>query len=69
MLFVVPSDEVDTKQLRNNIMAAYQKVVADGKLSKWAMPRRIDLVTNIAKTSVGKLDKKQLRSMLTGNKV
>ena len=69
MLFVVPSDEVDMKQLRNNIMAAYRKVVADGEMSKWAIPRRIDLVTNIAKTSVGKLDKKQLRSMLPGNKV
>ncbi len=61
MLFVVPSDKADAQQLRNRIKAAYQKVVADGELSKWAMPERIDLVTSIAKTSVGKLDKKQLR--------
>jgi len=39
--------------------------VAAGKLSKWAVPKDIRFVTKIAKTSVGKIDKKALRARLT----
>jgi fatty-acyl-CoA synthase len=64
MLLVVPSDETDGGPLHSRITAAFQKAIADGELSKWAIPERIDLVSSIAKTSVGKFDKKKLRSML-----
>ena len=35
--------------------------ISAGRLSKWAMPERIDIVAEISKTSVGKLDKKVMR--------
>ena len=33
----------------------------DGEISEWAVPQRIQLVAEIPKTSVGKIDKKKLR--------
>ena len=38
--------------------------VSAGKLSKWAVPKDIRFVAEIAKTSVGKIDKKVLRAGL-----
>jgi fatty-acyl-CoA synthase len=35
--------------------------VEAGRLSKWAVPQRVRLVDEIPKTSVGKIDKKQIR--------
>ena len=35
--------------------------ISAGRLSKWVMPERIDIVAEIPKTSVGKLDKKVMR--------
>ncbi|WP_024647360.1 fatty acid--CoA ligase [Pseudomonas syringae] len=35
--------------------------VVNGHINKWAIPRQIALVTEIPKTSVGKLDKKRMR--------
>ena len=32
--------------------------------SKWATPGRIEMVDEIAKTSVGKIDKKRLRAQI-----
>jgi fatty-acyl-CoA synthase len=40
-----------------------QQRVADGTLSKWAIPDRIEVTDAIPKTSVGKLDKRAIRSM------
>jgi len=34
----------------------------DGAITKWAVPERIEIVDSIQKTSVGKIDKKYLRS-------
>ena len=39
--------------------------VEQGHLSKWAIPSQIALVTEIPKTSVGKLDKKRIRVDIT----
>ncbi len=41
-----------------------QQRVADGTLSKWAIPERIDVTDAIPKTSVGKIDKRAIRSSL-----
>ncbi|WP_143228941.1 hypothetical protein, partial [Acinetobacter baumannii] len=38
--------------------------VAEGHINKWAIPQQIAVVTEIPKTSVGKLDKKRIRSEL-----
>jgi fatty-acyl-CoA synthase len=35
--------------------------ISAGRLSKWAMPERIDIAAKVPKTSVGKLDKKAMR--------
>jgi fatty-acyl-CoA synthase len=65
MLFVVPDATADPDDLRETINAAYGAAIADGSISKWALPDRVDLVDEIAKTSVGKIDKKRLRAQIT----
>lgn len=44
------------------IRAALQARCANGELNKWYVPDRIVLVPEIPKTSVGKIDKKRIRS-------
>jgi len=44
------------------IKALVQTEVEAGNLSKWAVPDRVEFVESIAKTSVGKIDKKTLRA-------
>ncbi|RRB02320.1 fatty acid--CoA ligase [Larkinella rosea] len=44
------------------IKTALQVHVANGEINKWYVPDRIVIVTEIPKTSVGKLDKKKIRS-------
>ena len=52
--------ELNAEQLRNFLEPA----VAEGHINKWAIPQQIAVVTEIPKTSVGKLDKKRIRSEL-----
>jgi fatty-acyl-CoA synthase len=44
------------------VKAALQSRVDQGQLNKWYVPDRVLFVTEIPKTSVGKLDKKRMRS-------
>lgn len=44
-----------------------QKLVTSGKINKWYVPDHIQLVKEIPKTSVGKIDKKKIRKELTEN--
>ncbi|KUJ92522.1 MAG: Medium-chain acyl-CoA ligase (AlkK-5) [Archaeoglobus fulgidus] len=39
------------------------KFVEEGKITKWAVPDRFEIVDEIPKTSVGKIDKKVLKQM------
>lgn len=39
-----------------------EPAVAQGQLNKWALPQQIAVVADIPKTSVGKLDKKRIRT-------
>ena len=48
----------DAAALRAHVMAR----VSEGEISKFAVPERVEFVETIAKTSVGKLDKKALRA-------
>ena len=48
---------LDAKTLKEHL----KPFVEQGLLSKWAIPSQIALVTEIPKTSVGKLDKKRIR--------
>jgi fatty-acyl-CoA synthase len=53
--------------IQEMIKAAYKEAIAAGVISKWASPNRIDIVDKIAKTSVGKIDKKALRATILDN--
>ncbi len=41
--------------------------VKSGRISKWAVPERFAMVDDIPKTSVGKINKKEIRASLSGN--
>lgn len=45
-----------------DVQAFLEQFVAQGKLRRWAIPSMIRFVDEIPKTSVGKLDKKRIRS-------
>ena len=44
------------------IRSAIQEAADDGRINRWAVPDRIVLVDALEKTSVGKIDKKRLRT-------
>ena len=44
-----------------DVQAAVQAEVEQGRLSKWAVPERVEFVDALPKTSVGKMDKKVMR--------
>jgi len=60
LLVIVCADAADETVTR--LHTAFAAAVADGVLSKWAVPDRIEIVAALPKTSVGKLDKKALRT-------
>ena len=51
-----PQDQ-DAEAIRTHV----SQYVERGILSRWAIPERIEFVTEIDQTSVGKIDKKSLR--------
>ena len=65
LLMVVASDAVDRQDISSGITTAIRGAISAGSLSKWAMPDDIRFVDDIAKTSVGKIDKKAIRAKLT----
>ncbi|MEN5304970.1 fatty acid--CoA ligase [Pseudomonas sp. TWI628] len=57
-LLVVRDDKaIDAKALKEHL----KPFVEEGHINKWAIPSQIAVVTEIPKTSVGKLDKKRIR--------
>ena len=61
MLLIVLAEESAQGVTSDVIQQHVKKHVDSGEISKWAMPDRIEFVEAIAKTSVGKIDKKVLR--------
>ncbi|MAF84579.1 MAG: fatty acid--CoA ligase [Gammaproteobacteria bacterium] len=59
LALVVPVDVVQADS--DSIQAHIHGYVDQGILSRWAIPQRIEFVTAIDLTSVGKIDKKKLR--------
>lgn len=49
------------------VQAAVRAEVEQGRLSKWAVPERIEFVEALPKTSVGKMDKKVMRAVYSEN--
>jgi fatty-acyl-CoA synthase len=62
VLLIVAREGVEEDAIKGGISAAAQQAVAAGNLSKWAVPDQFRFVAEIAKTSVGKIDKKRLRA-------
>ena len=58
MIVVVKADQALTEE---DIRSAVEAEVAQGRLSKWAIPERIEFADKLPKTSVGKMDKKVMR--------
>ncbi len=57
---VVPKEGEEATS--EEIQQFLQEFVNNGTIAKWAIPSRIDFVTAIPKTSVGKIDKKRIRA-------
>ena len=64
MLLIVAAEGVDHSSVETAISSVFAEAVAAGGLSRWAVPEDIRFVSEIAKTSVGKIDKKALRAAL-----
>ena len=58
---VTIKEEHAGKVSEEELKSFFKSFVADGSISKWAVPDRIVVVDSIVKTSVGKLDKKEIR--------
>lgn len=52
---------VDVPLLDERLKEHLKPFVEQGHINKWAIPSQIAIVTEIPKTSVGKLDKKRIR--------
>lgn len=66
LLLIVPVETADPSGIEFTVKAAFAWVVDAGILSKkWAVPEEIRFVSEIAKTSFGKIGKKALRVALT----
>lgn len=61
---VVPNSESSVSLDPQAIKEFLGKFVDSGRISKWAVPQEIVIVSQIPKTSVGKLDKKVIRKDL-----
>ncbi|MDU8499644.1 fatty acid--CoA ligase [Pseudomonas syringae] len=57
LLVIRDGHQLDAKGLKEHL----KPFVEQGHINKWAIPSQIALVTEIPKTSVGKLDKKRIR--------
>ena len=64
LLLVVAANQAEQGEVETAVRSAFATAVMAGELSKWAVPKEIRFVSEIAKTSVGKIDKKTLRSDL-----
>jgi len=62
---VVLKPEYDGKVSEGDLQAFMHQLVDRGLISKWAVPDRFELVREIPKTSVGKINKKAIRDALS----
>ena len=56
-----PSGTLNKDQVRQEILQHLRSAVDDGIISKFGIPDRIEFVTELARTSVGKLNKRVMR--------
>ena len=67
LLLVVRRPESETTVTADDIRNAIRTQVTAGRISQWAVPERVEFVEKLEKTSVGKLDKKALRTRYAGD--
>ncbi len=67
LLLVVRRPESETTVTADDIRNAIRTQVTAGRISRWAVPERVEFVEKLDKTSVGKLDKKALRTRYAGD--
>ena len=60
--FLVLKPGFQDKTSASDIRAYLEEASANGKLSKWAIPERVEFLAAIPKTSVGKIAKRELRA-------
>ncbi|RRJ83276.1 fatty acid--CoA ligase [Aestuariirhabdus litorea] len=58
LVVVKPGEDVDAASIKKHL----KQYVDEGRINKWAIPTQIAVVESIPKTSVGKLNKKQIRA-------
>jgi fatty-acyl-CoA synthase len=61
MALVVPKPDFKDKVTEEELKDFFKRFVDEGQIPKYGIPKRILIVDAIAKTSVGKLNKKELR--------
>jgi len=62
LAIVVPVEGAEERITAEAMQEHLQKFVADGVIAKWSVPEHYAFVEELPKTSVGKIDKKVLRS-------
>jgi fatty-acyl-CoA synthase len=62
VVLLVPKDEYKEKVSENELREHLMKYVEEGKILKWWIPDKFVFVDEIPRTSVGKFDKKVMRS-------
>ena len=62
LALVVLKDEFKNKVTGEDLKSFYEQFVENGTIPRFGVPDKINLVESIAKTSVGKINKKALRS-------
>ncbi len=67
MALVVSKQGMERPLTEDDIKAIIQASINSGNLPKYAMPEKVVLVEQIAKTSVGKINKKQMRQDFLSN--
>ncbi len=58
---VVLKDEFKDKVQKNELRSSYRKYIETGVIPSYAMPEKVIIADAIPKTSVGKIDKKEMR--------
>jgi len=69
ILLVTRSAAVEDMISEADILKVIHQRVEIGELSKWATPERIEFVSELPRTSVGKLDKKAMRAIYDKNAI
>ncbi|ROU02165.1 fatty acid--CoA ligase [Marinobacter sp. R17] len=60
LIVLIPGQQASLEDIQQHL----QQFVDSGEINKWAIPRQIDFVDDIPKTSVGKINKKLIRDEL-----